>query len=81
MLNVLLANVRLAWPYKERWAPKGRQRRQWQIVQQNCGIGSKLLKLVKKVAKAPITKNWQNGIKWTSEFIWKRDKQIKNLAN
>ena len=46
MLNVLLANVRLAWPYKERWAPKGRQRRQWQIVQQNCGIGSKLLKLV-----------------------------------
>ena len=40
---------------KERAAPKGRQWRRQQVVQKSCGIGSKLLKLVKKVAKAPIT--------------------------
>ena len=51
----LTANVSLARPYKERTSPKGRLRRQQQVVQQGCRNGSKLLKLDTKVAKAPIT--------------------------
>ena len=46
--------------YKERAAPKGRQWRRQQVVQKSCGIGSKLLKFVKKVAKAPITQKIGN---------------------
>ena len=52
----LPANVCLARPYKERAAPKGSQWRRWQVVQQGCRIGSKLLKLVKKLSKAPIAR-------------------------
>ena len=44
----LPANVHLAQPYKERAVPKGRRSRQQQVVKQGHGIGSKLLKLVKK---------------------------------
>ena len=51
----LPANVCLAWPYKERAAPNGRQRRRQQVVQKGRRIGSNLLKLVKKVAKTPVT--------------------------
>ena len=51
----LPANVCLARTYKERAAPKGRRRRRRQILQQGHGNGSKLLNLVKKVAKAVIT--------------------------
>ena len=43
-------------PYKERAAPKGRRRRRQQVVQEGRGIGSKLFKLVKKAAKAPVTR-------------------------
>ena len=49
------ANVRLAQPYKERAAPKSRWGRRRQVVQQGRETGSKLLKLVKKLAKAPVT--------------------------
>ena len=43
-------------PYKERAAPKGRRRRRQQVVQEGRGIGSKLFKLVKKAAKALVTR-------------------------
>ena len=50
------ANICLRRPYKERAAPKSRRRRRRQVVQQGCGISSKHLKFVKKVAKEPITR-------------------------
>ena len=51
----LPANVRLAWSYKGRAAPKGRQWRRGQVVQKGCRVGGKILKLVKIVAKVSIT--------------------------
>ena len=52
---LLPANVRLVQLYKERALPKDWQRRRQNVVQQVCRIGTKLLQLVKKVSKAPIT--------------------------
>ena len=52
---LLPANVRLVQLYEERAVPKDWQRRQQKVVQQGCRIGTKLLQLVKKVSKAPVT--------------------------
>ena len=55
----LPANTCAAWPYKGKATLKGRRRRRRQVVQQGRGIGSKFLKLAKKVRKAPTT--WEIG--------------------
>ena len=55
----LPANTCAAWPYKGKATLKGRPRRRRQVVQQGPGIGSKFLKLAKKVRKAPTT--WEIG--------------------
>ena len=75
----LPANVRLARPYKERAAPKGRQQRRWQVVQQVRGIGSQLSKLVRQVAKAPITlKNGKMALNELPNLYEKGTSKIKN---
>ena len=62
--------------------PKGRRQKQQQVVQQGHGIGSKLLKLVKKVAKASITR--KIGKMALNEFpnlYEKETSKIKNKKN
>ena len=78
----LPANVHLARPCKDRGVPKGRRQKQQQVVQQGHGIGSKLLKLVKKVAKASITR--KIGKMALNEFpnlYEKGTSKIKNKKN
>lgn len=75
----LTANICLAWPYKERAAPNGRQRRQQQVVQKAHRIGSKLLKLVKKVAKTPVTqKTGKMALNELLKLYEKGPSKIKN---
>ena len=51
--NHLPVNVHLRQPYKQRAVPCRRHCHQI-AVQQDCGIGSNILKFAKKVAKTPI---------------------------
>ena len=74
----LLANLRLAWPYKKRAAPKGRQWRRRQIVQDRRS-GGKLLKLVKIGAKASITQ--KTGKKTLNELPNLHEKGTSRIKN